>query len=48
MEDANDPASNLFKRLLRNTEFKHKFVNVAADMLNSSFIPAHLLNQTIN
>lgn len=42
MEEAGDPISNLFKRLLRNTEFKHKFVNVVADMLNSSFIPAYV------
>jgi hypothetical protein len=29
----------LFRRLLRNQEYKHKFINRAADMLNTAFRP---------
>ncbi|MCA1745539.1 MAG: CotH kinase family protein, partial [Bacteroidales bacterium] len=37
VNDATDPSSRIFKRLLRNTAFKNRFINIVTDQLNSCF-----------
>ena len=47
VNDATDPSSRIFKRLLRNTEFKNRFINIVTDQLNSCFSPA-FIQQKVN
>ena len=42
IDQAADPSSRIFKRLLRNTEFKNKFINIVTDQLNSCFSPSYI------
>lgn len=42
INEATDPSSIIFKRLLRNTDFKNKFINAVADQLNSGFRPQYI------
>lgn len=42
IDEANDPSSIIFKRLLLNTDFKNKFINIVADQLNSCFKPDYI------
>jgi uncharacterized repeat protein (TIGR02543 family) len=37
----------LFRSLMKNTEFRNSFINYAADIMNSAFLP-QLVNQKIN
>ncbi|HKL72265.1 MAG TPA: CotH kinase family protein [Marinilabiliaceae bacterium] len=43
--DASDPSSRLFRRLLQNTEFKNQFINIVSDQLNSCFKSAYVLDK---
>ncbi|GAO30623.1 hypothetical protein JCM15548_12911 [Geofilum rubicundum JCM 15548] len=47
IDHANDPSSRIFKRLLRNTNFKNQFINIVTDQLNSCFSPAYI-QQKVN
>jgi hypothetical protein len=42
INEATDPSSRIFIRLLRNTAFKNRFINIVTDQLNSCFSPAFI------
>jgi hypothetical protein len=39
---ATDPTSRLFRQLLKNDEFKNRFINIMADHLNTCFNPGYI------